>query len=187
MAIGSVSMRSRGEPRYIDPHKRHGLIYRAWAYSVATPFGFWLSRHIAWKIDPFLLPLTKGRIGSALIIPTLLLETVGARSGEPRRNGVIYFHDGHDVILAASNAGAPRHPSWFFNVRANPDVKVNGQPYRAQVVEDEAEKARLWELADRVFPPFSRYRKSAAAAGRTIPLLRLTAAAGAADSGTATA
>jgi deazaflavin-dependent oxidoreductase (nitroreductase family) len=162
--------------RYVDPHRPRGLAYRAWAHSVATPFGFWLSRHIAWKIDPYLLRLTRGRIGSGLIIPTLLLETVGARSGEPRRNGVIYFHDREEVILVASNAGAPRHPSWFFNVRANPDVKLNGQPHHARVVEDEAEKARLWELADRVFPPFSRYRDMAAASGRTIPILRLTPA-----------
>ncbi len=169
-------MREGTPLRYVGPDKHHGLLYRTWAWSVATPFGFWLSRHIAWKVDPYLLPLTKGRIGSALIIPTLLLETVGARSGEQRRNGVIYFHDGDDVILAASNAGAPKHPSWFFNVRANPDVGLNGQPYRAQVVADETEKAQLWELADRVFPPFSRYRASAAASGRTIPLFRFTPA-----------
>lgn len=170
-------MGAHGELRYVDPHKPRGPIYRAWAYSVATPFGFWLSRHIAWKVDPYLLRLTRGWIGTGLIIPTLLLETMGARSGKPRRNGVIYFHDGDEVILVASNAGAPRHPSWFFNVRANPDVRLNGQLYRAQVVEDDAEKARLWELADRVFPPFSRYRERAAVSGRTIPIIRLTASA----------
>ncbi len=159
--------------RYVDPHRRRGFLYRAWAHSVATPFGFWLSRHIAWKVDPYLLRLTRGRIGSALIIPTLLLETVGARSGEPRRNGVIYFHDGDKVILVASNAGAPRHPSWFFNLRANPDIKLNGQPYHAEVVEDEAERARLWELGDQVFPPFASYRALAAQSNRIIPLLRL--------------
>ena len=167
-------MSSAGTFRYVDPYTHRGVIYRVWAYSVATPVGFWLSRHIAWKIDPYLLRLTQGRIGSSLIIPTLLLETVGARSGQTRRNGVIYFHDGDRVIVLASNAGAPRHPSWFFNVLAQPDIKLNGQPYRAQVVEDKAERARLWELGDRVFPPFSRYRHMAAASGRTIPILRLT-------------
>ena len=147
----------------------------AWAHSVATPFGFWLSRHIAWKVDPYLLRLTRGRIGTGLIIPTLLLETVGARSGQPRCNGVIYFHDGNRVVLVASNAGRPAHPSWFYNARANPDVKLNGQAYRAEVVEGEAERARLWELGDQVFPPFATYRESAARSGRTIPILRLTA------------
>ena len=166
-------MQSRDELRYVDPHNHRGLLYRAWAHSVATPFGLWLSRHIGWKVDPYLLRLSRGRIGTGLIIPTLLLETVGAKSGQPRRNGVIYFHDGDRVILVASNAGRPMHPSWFHNARANPDVKLNGQPYRAKVVEDEAERARLWELGDRVFPPFANYRESAAKSGRTIPILRL--------------
>jgi hypothetical protein len=80
------------------------------------------------------------------------------------------------VVLAASNAGRPAHPSWFFNARANPDVKLNGRPYRAEVIEDEAERTRLWELADNVFPPFASYRERAARSGRTIPILRLTAA-----------
>lgn len=164
--------------RHVDPRAPRGRLYRAWAHSVATPFGLWLSRHIGWKVDPHLLRLTKGRIGTGLIIPTLLIETVGARSGQPRRNGVIYFHDGDRVILAASNAGRSVHPSWFFNVRANPDVQLNGRPFRAEAVEDEAERARLWRLGDNVFPPFAAYRERAARSGRAIPILRLTAADG---------
>lgn len=169
-------MGSNGTLRYVDPRRSRGRLYRTWARSVAAPFGLWLSRHVGWKVDPYLLRLTNGRLGTGLVIPTLLLETVGARSGQPRRNGVIYFHDGDSVILVASNAGRPMHPSWFHNARANPDVKLNGQPYRAKVVEDEAERARLWELADRVFPPFASYRESAARSGRTIPILQLTPA-----------
>lgn len=100
----------------------------------------------------------------------------GARSGERRRNGVIYFHDGERPTIVASKAGLPEHPAWFFNARANPDVKLNGRPYRAEIVTDEAERARLWALADNVFPPFDSYRRSAALAGRTIPILQLIAA-----------
>jgi len=140
---------------------------------VASPLGLWLSRHIGWKFDPHLLRLTGGRVGTGLIIPTALLETRGARSGQPRRNGVIYFNDGERVTLIASKAGAPEHPSWYYNARANPEVKLNGQPFRAEVIEDEVERARLWELADRVFPPFSSYRASAAQSGRTIPIFQL--------------
>ncbi|HXQ89405.1 MAG TPA: nitroreductase/quinone reductase family protein [Solirubrobacterales bacterium] len=170
-------MRPSGELRYVDPQKPRGFLYRAWAHSVATPFGLWLSRQIAWRVDPHLLRLTRGRIGTGLIIPTLLIETVGARSGQPRRNGVIYFHDGDRVVLIASNAGGPAHPSWFHNARANPNVNLNGLPYRAEVVEDETERERLWELGDRVFPPFAKYRDSAARCGRTIPIFRLRPAA----------
>jgi len=169
-------MQPRDSLRYVDPDKHRGVLYRAWARSVATPFGFWLSRHIAWKVDPYLLHLTGGRIGTGLIIPTLLIETVGAKSGVPRRNGVIYFHDGDRLILVASNAGRPWHPSWFHNARANPEVQLNGRPFYAEVVEGEVDRARLWEMGDRVFPPFARYRESAAKADRTIPILRLSAA-----------
>lgn len=166
-------MRRRSTLGYVDPRAHRGSLYRAWTHLVSSPLGLWLSRHIGWKVDPPLLRLTRGRIGTALVIPTALLETRGARSGEQRRNGVIYFHDGERVTLIASKAGAPMHPSWFHNVRANPEVRLNGRPFRAEVVEDEAERARLWELADRVFPPFAGYRESAARSGRAIPILQL--------------
>jgi deazaflavin-dependent oxidoreductase (nitroreductase family) len=159
--------------RHVDPRTPHGLLYRGWARLVSSPFGLWLSRHIGWKVDPHLLTLTRGRIGTGLVLPTALLETRGARSGQKRRNGVIYFHDGERVTLIASKAGAPEHPSWFYNARANPDVRLNGRRFRAQVIEDERERERLWELADRVFPPFARYREGAARSGRRIPILQL--------------
>lgn len=168
-------MRSRPTLRHVDPQSSRGCLYRAWADLVASRLGLWLSRHIGWKIDPHLLRLTKGRIGTGLVIPTASLETRGARSGQTRRNGVIYFHDGERVTLIASKAGAPEHPSWFYNARANPEVKLNGQRLRAEVVEDECERERLWKLADRVFPPFASYRESAARSGRRIPILQLNA------------
>jgi len=158
----------------VDPRASRGPAYRWFARFSASRFGFWLSRNISWKIDPYLLRLTRGRIGTGLIIPTGLLETRGARSGELRRNGVIYFHDGEKVTIVASKAGAPENPAWFYNARTNPDVQFGGRPFRAEVVEDEAERARLWELADQVFPPFAGYRQRAGRSGRTIPILRLT-------------
>lgn len=165
-------MRPRGL-RYVDPHKRRGVLYRAWADLVASRLGLWLSRHIGWKVDPHLLRLSRGRLGTGLVIPIALLETRGARSGEARSNGVIYFHDGERVTLIASKAGAPENPSWFYNARANPEVRLNGRPFRAEVIEDEQSRERLWTLADRVFPPFATYRESAARRGRAIPILQL--------------
>ena len=73
----------------------------------------------------------------------------------------------------ASKLGLPEHPSWYHNAVANPDVILGGSPFRAEIVEDEAERDRLWHLADRVFPPYASYRESAARAGRTIPILQL--------------
>jgi deazaflavin-dependent oxidoreductase (nitroreductase family) len=108
-----------------------------------------------------------------LMLPTALLETRGARTGRPRRNGVIYFHDRERVTIIASKLGLPHHPAWFHNLRAHPDVKLGGQPFHAQVIDDQSERARLWELADRVFPPYAAYRERARRAGRSIPIVQL--------------
>jgi deazaflavin-dependent oxidoreductase (nitroreductase family) len=128
---------------------------------------------VVWKIDPLLLVLSGGRVGMGLMLPTALLETRGARTGQPRRNGVIYFHDGDRVTIIASKLGLPQHPAWFHNLRVHPDVKFGGQPFHAEVIEQESERARLWRLADRVFPAYAGYRERAAKAGRAIPIVQL--------------
>ena len=97
------------------------------------------------------------------------------RAATVRRNAVIYFHDGDRVTIVASKAGDARHPAWFHNLRANPDVTFGGIPMRAAVVTDEAERRRLWTLADRVFAPYAAYRRDAAKGNRTIPIVQLTA------------
>ena len=92
------------------------------------------------EAHPYLLRLTRGRLGTGLLLPTALLETRGARTGLPRRNAVIYFHDGERVTIIASKAGRPENPSWFYNVLANPDVRLGGQPFRAEIVDDETQR-----------------------------------------------
>lgn len=138
--------------RYVDPTPSPGLIARAYsAFAAGRPARF-ISRHIAWKLDPYLLRLSRGRLATTLVFPTAVIETRGARSGAGRRNAIIYFHDGDRITIAASNAGNSRHPAWYHNLRAHPDVVFGGVPMRATVVEDEVERQRLWTLADRVFP-----------------------------------
>jgi deazaflavin-dependent oxidoreductase (nitroreductase family) len=164
--------------RYVDPHAARSPVYRAFVRMLSTRAMTWLSRSVVWssvmwKIDPYLMRLTRGRFGTGLIVPTALLQTRGARTGRVRRNAVIYFHDGELVTIIASQAGRPENPSWFHNARAHPDVLLGGQPFRADVIDDETTRARLWELADAVFPAFAAYRQSAARAGRTIPILQL--------------
>jgi deazaflavin-dependent oxidoreductase (nitroreductase family) len=117
---------------------------------------------------------SRGRLGFDLMIPTALLETRGARSGKLRRNVVIYFHDGDRATIIASKLGLPEHPAWFHNLCANPDVTLGGVQMRATVVDEEAERERLWALADRVFAPYAAYREEAALAHRVIPIVQLS-------------
>jgi deazaflavin-dependent oxidoreductase (nitroreductase family) len=160
--------------RHVDPHRRPGPLSRAYAALANTRFGRFLSRHVVWKVDPHLMRVTGGRLGLGLgLVPTALLETRGARSGRPRRNAVVYFHDGETVTVIASKIGEPRNPAWFHNLRADPQVSFGGVPMRAEVITDEAERRRLWALADRVFAPYAVYRREAAEAGREIPIVQL--------------
>lgn len=160
--------------KHVDPNRPRSGFSRVFAWFSATRLGRFVSVQVVWKVDPYLLRLTRGRLGMGLVLPTALLETRGARSGEARHNAVIYFHDGPRVTIVASKAGAPKHPAWFHNLRAHPDVTFGGIPMRAAVVTDEAERDRLWTLADQVFAPYAIYRRDAAKGGRSIPIVQLS-------------
>jgi deazaflavin-dependent oxidoreductase (nitroreductase family) len=161
--------------RYVDPYKRRSRLYLALCRFSATRAGAWFSVNIAWKLDPHLLTLTRGRLGTGGPLATALLESRGARTGQPRRNATLYFHDGDRVIIVASKRGWPKNPAWYYNLRKHPDIVFGGLPFRATIIEDEDERQRLWELADRVFPEYADYRELARKAGRVIPIVQLVA------------
>jgi deazaflavin-dependent oxidoreductase (nitroreductase family) len=160
--------------KYVDPNRRPGAFTRAYAAFSNTRLGRFLSVHLVWRVDPFLMRMSRGRLGLDLTIPTALLETRGAKSGLVRRNVVIYFHDGDRVTIVASKLGFAKHPAWFHNLCAHPEVTLGGVPLRATVVSDEAERRRLWALADQVFAPYAAYRREAAKVNRTIPIVQLS-------------
>jgi deazaflavin-dependent oxidoreductase (nitroreductase family) len=162
-----------GGLKHVDPNRPRGWFSRAYAALANTRLGRFMSVHLVWKLDPYLMRATGGRLGMGLVMPTALLETRGAKSGAVRRNAVIYFHDGDRVTIVASKLGHEKHPAWFHNLRAHPEVTFGGIPMRATVIGDEAERQRLWTLADRVFAPYAAYRREAAKANRTIPIVQL--------------
>jgi deazaflavin-dependent oxidoreductase (nitroreductase family) len=161
--------------RYVDPYKRRGRLYLAVCRFSATKAGAWLAVNIAWKVDPYLLKLTGGRFSTAGPLATALLESRGARTGRARANATLYFHDGDRVTIIASKRGLPANPAWYYNLRKHPDIVFGSLPFRAEIVEDEAELKRLWDLADRVFPEYADYREQAGKAGRVIPIIQLIA------------
>jgi deazaflavin-dependent oxidoreductase (nitroreductase family) len=160
--------------RYSDPTAPHSLLWRAFQSVANTPLARWMGIKVAVRVDPFLLKRTGGRVRMAGPLPTLLLTTRGAKSGAARENALVYFHDGEDVILIASNFGQDRNPAWYYNLLAHPDeARLNGESYSA-VEEAGAERERLFALAVRLYPGYADYRRRTDAIGRTIPVMRLT-------------
>ncbi|MCH9722570.1 MAG: nitroreductase family deazaflavin-dependent oxidoreductase [Actinomycetia bacterium] len=121
---------------------------------------------------------TRGWIGHR--IPgapnSLLLHTVGARTGMPRTNSLSYARDGDDYLVVASNGGDPRAPGWYHNLRARPSVEINIGPRRfpvtaTAVLKDDPDYARLWRIVNA--NNADRYEDYQARTTRPIPVIRL--------------
>ena len=106
--------------------------------------------------------------------PILLLTTTGRKSGEARTSALIFGRDGDDLLLVASQGGAPTHPNWYHNLTANPDVEVQVQgdvfPASARTATND-EKARLWSIMTEVWPNYDAYQERT---DRQIPVVVLT-------------
>jgi deazaflavin-dependent oxidoreductase (nitroreductase family) len=127
-------------------------------------------------LHTFLYRATGGRIGhSAPGMPTiLLLDHVGAKSGKMRTSPLLYFRDGENVVIVASKGGFPKHPGWFYNLKANPDTKVQIGSERRLVharVATPEERERLWPVALKMYRGYDEYQ--ARSKGREIPLVVL--------------
>ncbi len=105
--------------------------------------------------------------------PLLLLTTTGARSSQRRTTPMMYIPDGQRLLVIASNAGAPRHPDWYYNLVAHPEVtvEVGSEQFEATaVVTDGAERERLWARVTELYPFFLEHQ---AKTSRQIPVIAL--------------
>ena len=121
--------------------------------------------------------LTGGIIGGkAGGLPTLLLTTRGRKSGAERVVPLPYFeHDGV-VMVVASFAGNPKHPEWYLNLLAEPEVhvQIGFQRRRARaVVASEVERSQIWPGIVAQAPMYADYQRITE---RTIPVVLLTKA-----------
>jgi deazaflavin-dependent oxidoreductase (nitroreductase family) len=145
---------------------------RALERFAASKPGGWFFVHIANRIDPLLLRASRGRISIAVGQPVALLRTIGARSGEPRITPLLYLADGEEIVFVASNAGNLRHPAWYYNVRANPQVEIErGGTRRTYLAHfaDGDERGRLWELVNDLYAGYDTYQERAG--DRRIPVV----------------
>ncbi|MFB8085626.1 nitroreductase family deazaflavin-dependent oxidoreductase [Streptomyces sp. NPDC055992] len=106
-------------------------------------------------------------------MPVIVLTTVGAKSGKIRKTPLMRVeHDGLYAVVA-SQGGAPTHPVWYHNLKADPRAELQDGPARSDMTAREVtgeEKARWWERAVAAFPDYADYQKKT---DRQIPVFVL--------------
>jgi deazaflavin-dependent oxidoreductase (nitroreductase family) len=104
-------------------------------------------------------------------LPVIIVTHTGNKTGSIRKTPLMRVKDGARYILVGSLGGAPNHPVWVYNLRANPAVEIRDhtavQPMRVHEVDDEVERARLWKLAVAAVPLYADYQ---ARTTRRIPI-----------------
>lgn len=106
-------------------------------------------------------------------LPILLLTTTGRKSGKERTTPLCAIEDGGNYIIIASNGGMDKHPAWYFNVQANPQVtiQIKDRVMKASASTATAEtRARLWSQLISVAPVYAGYEKRTT---REIPVVIL--------------
>jgi deazaflavin-dependent oxidoreductase (nitroreductase family) len=106
-------------------------------------------------------------------VPTLLLTTIGRRTGTTRTSALIYGQDGPNYLVVASKGGSPDDPLWYRNLVANPlvGVQVRDQRFEAEAsTPDDSDRARLWDIVRAVWPNYQVYQTRTS---RRIPVVVL--------------
>jgi deazaflavin-dependent oxidoreductase (nitroreductase family) len=159
----------------VDPAAPPSLLERVITPLALTKAGTWFLKNVSRRIDPALVKLSRGRVSTIGFTPVVLLTTTGARSGLARTTPLLYFTDGDRAVLMASNYGRTKHPAWYHNVRANPEVMLlaggHQGRYRGQVTTGE-ERERLWGLAQQLTRGYTQYEGTTQ--GREIQVLVFT-------------
>jgi deazaflavin-dependent oxidoreductase (nitroreductase family) len=121
-----------------------------------------------------------GRVGGGFEgAPLVVLHTVGARSGKPRTNIMMYLADGDRYLVFASNAGADDDPAWYQNLKASPHARIEVGDHIVDVHAIElqgAERDDKYALQAERYPGFAEYQRKTS---RTIPVVALTPTSGA--------
>ncbi len=114
-------------------------------------------------------------VGGSGLVPTLLLTTVGRKSGERRPTPLLYQPTGTGFVVVASRGGSDHHPAWYLNLLAHPscEVQVGRFSYTATArVLSSDEREPYWDWMVRFWPDYVRYQ---ARTDREIPVVVLDA------------
>lgn len=130
------------------------------------------------KVHEALYKGSKGRIGHRMIgVPSLLLSTTGAKTGNRRTSALVYARDGGDYLLVASKGGSDVPPAWLHNVRKSPEVQIQiGRRQlsgTARVIErGDADYDRVWRIVNE--NNSDRYAAYQQQTSRPIPVVAVT-------------
>ena len=130
---------------------------------------------ISWVAEQVeLYERTNGAEGTTLRdtgLPCIIVTNMGNKSGAVRKTPLMRVADGENYVLVASWGGAPKHPVWYYNLKADPKVEIRDidkvQTMTVREVTDETEKNRLWEIAVQAYPPYHDYQEKT---DRVIPV-----------------
>ena len=96
-------------------------------------------------------------------MPVIIVTNIGNKTGSVRKTPLMRAVYGPNYILVASTGGAPKHPVWYFNLKANTSVKIQDGPniydMKVREVTDSQEKSRLWDIAVAAYPPYQEYQE----------------------------
>ena len=118
-----------------------------------------------------------GKVAQFGDAPMVILQTIGAKSGALREIPLVALIEGDDMYVFASKAGAPTHPDWYHNLKANPEITVEhgNDSFAATLTELSPADSKLkLEAQAALMPPFAEYVTSAAP--RLIPAFSITRA-----------
>ena len=106
-------------------------------------------------------------------VPTLLLTTIGSKSGEERMLPLIYGEDDGDYVIVASKGGFAEHPAWYNNLVVQPKVQVQVAADKFSATAgaiDGARRQKLWNMMAKVWPLYIEYQQKT---DRHIPVVAL--------------
>ena len=108
---------------------------------------------------------TGGKEGTTLRetgLSVIIVTNIGNKTGAVRKTPLMRAVDGPNYILVASTGGAPKHPVWYFNLKANPSVKIQDGPnlydMTVREINTPDDRKRLWDIAVNAYPPYQEYQ-----------------------------
>ena len=95
-------------------------------------------------------------------LPVIIVTNRGRKTGAIRKTPLMRAVDGNRYILVASQGGAPKHPRWYYNLKADPNVEIRDKTkvfsMRVREVVDPVERQRLWDIVVEAYPPSQEYQ-----------------------------